>query len=237
MEKLLRYFNPLSSIEREREKRLRQGGLPEHLSALLTKPFPEHGANLNDLEYLVLDFETTGFEPETDDILSVGYLCIKNSKLDMNSAVHTYIQGAEGVKAETAVINHIVPQMLDNGRPLDDVMMQLFQCMKGKILIAHGSTIEKRFIDHYLFTRYKIKPLPLLWIDTLLLEKSLTINKNYQKSGDYRLASVRARHGLPEYSNHGALIDAVATGELFFALISLIFSHSLPRLGSLYHYK
>lgn len=234
MKKLFNYFHPLNQLERQRVKRLRQGNLPEPLQALLSEPYPLPEANLNELDFLVLDLETTGLHPEEDHILSLGYLQISGFRLNLKSSVHTFVQADKAIKPETAVINHIVPEMLSDGETLDEAMMTLFEHMKGKILIAHGTVIEKNFIDYYLMKRYNLEPLPLLWLDTLLMEKSLTRNKNDASDGDYRLASIRERHGLPEYSAHSALIDAVATGELFFALVKIIFGQATPCLGRVF---
>jgi len=79
--------------------------------------------------------------------------------------------------------------------------------------------IEKSFLNQYIEKQYQLPPLPLLWVDTLKIEKSLNIHKSSQGTADFRLASIRTRHGLPEYSSHGALVDALATGELYLALI------------------
>ena len=54
------------------------------------------------------------------------------------------------------------------------------------------------------------------------------MHKGNQKSADFRLASIRKRHGLPEYPAHGALIDAVATGELYLALLKKRFAGGTP---------
>jgi DNA polymerase-3 subunit epsilon len=231
---MFKFFHPLTALERERVIWNKQDNLPDVLSALFCDPLPGADANVNELEYLVLDLETTGLNPEKDQILSIGYVEIKGFKLNLKSAIHTFVQGHQEVKAETAVINHIVPEMLTSGETLDDAMTALFKKMQGKVLIAHGSFMERGFIDHYVLNRYNLGPLPLLWLDTLLIEKSLIRNMDDESDGDYRLASCRERYHLPEYAAHGALIDAVATGELFFALVKAIFAQSRPMLGRIY---
>ncbi|MGY5449534.1 exonuclease domain-containing protein [Agarivorans sp. MS3-6] len=223
---MFKRFTPLYKLNREREKQLTNISLAPCLRDVLSHPIPQAGTPLAELEFLVFDIETTGLNAAVDNILSVGYVTLKQSVIDLKSAKHFYVSSQQSVKAETAVINHIVPEMLQDGLAIDEVMNHLFAAMCGKVLVVHGSSVEKQFIEQYVRQRYFCERLPLLWLDTLTLEKSLIANANHQKNGDYRLASVRSRYGLPEYNAHSALIDAIATAELFMAQTKRIFSNT-----------
>ena len=58
-----------------------------------------------------MDFETTGLDSNNDEILSVGSVTIKNLILSLSSAQHYYMLAANAIKPETAVINHILPEV------------------------------------------------------------------------------------------------------------------------------
>ncbi|MDO6686434.1 MULTISPECIES: 3'-5' exonuclease [unclassified Agarivorans] len=226
-------FKPLAKLGRARAKVIASGGLPKKFNRLLEATLPSESSNIKDLEFLAFDLETTGLHPENDHILSIGYTVMKNLSIDLNSASHCYINSGNKVKAETAVINQIVPEMLAQGISLDQAMDQLFEAMQGRVLLVHGCCVEQQFIDYYLKQRYQLNTLPLVWVDTLSLEKSLIANANHQKTGDFRLSAIRQRYGLPEYNGHNALMDAVATGELFLAQTKRIFAKSPQVIGSL----
>ncbi|MDB4837344.1 3'-5' exonuclease [Marinomonas sp.] len=234
MKKLFNHFHPITQLEKKRVELVAKGNLPGIIAKLLKEPYPTPDSKLKDLEFLVFDLETTGLDPKEDRILSVGYLDIQDMRVDISTAIHTYVQAEKYVKAEAAVINHIVPEMLTEGKLFDEAMEDLFLAMQGKILIAHGTIVEKNFIDAYVKRRYDLPPLPLLWLDTLLLEKSLLRNKNDSATGDYQLASVRERHKLPPYHAHNALSDSIATGELFLVLSKVIYGKSPPLLSGVY---
>ncbi|GAB3477069.1 3'-5' exonuclease [Marinomonas epiphytica] len=234
MKKLLNRFHPIAQLEKKRAAYLASQPLPDHLKEALSLPYPAPEAKLKELNFLVFDFETTGLNPESDRILSIGYLEINDLKVDIRTSTHTYIQAEKHVKAEAAVINHIVPEMLSNGLPFQQAMEALFCAMKGKILIAHGTVIEKAFLDHYVKKHYGLPPLPLLWLDTLVIEKSLLRNKNDTGTGDYQLASVRESHQLPPYLAHNALSDAIATGELFLVHSKIIYGKSPALLNGVF---
>ncbi len=186
------------------------------LKDLLTTPACSLETKAQDLDYIVLDLETTGLSAKNDLILSMGWVGIANNKIDLSSAVHLYIDEDSQIVPEAAVINHITPQMLKDGVPLHDAMKMLFEATKDKIIIAHACAVEKDFIDHYIQNHFRYSPLPIIWIDTLAIEKKMARHRNNHDL-DLSLSETRRRYQLPEYNNHNALIDAVSTAELFLA--------------------
>ena len=230
MRLILKHFHPLNKLKRERERYLNKHQVPDNIKALLSAPLPDLDEDIFSLDYLSVDFETSGFDPKYDSLLSVGYLPLINQQLLLSEAVETLINSAENIKAETAVINHIVPEMLEQGKPWAEVLDTLLDELVGKVLIVHGSVVEKRFLNYYIAQQYQLPPLPLLWVDTLQMEKSLHAYKDSAETEDFRLGSIRARHNLPEYAAHGALVDSLATGELYLALLKKCFEGADSRV-------
>lgn len=193
---------------------------------------------LPEQNYLVIDIETTGFDPKQDALLSIGFVPIDQGRINLGKAQHYYIRDAAvSIKAESAVINHIVPQMLTEGLPLADVFTEFFQALAGRIPIAHGSWVEQRFIAHQAKKLWGLPQLPLQWLDTLKIEKSRMANGCVPPNPDVQLASVRQRYGLPDYQAHNALYDAIATAELFLVLIRAIYGDKQPSLQAFYRYQ
>ena len=231
--KLLNSLHPLSHLERQRVKYITNKKLPDFLKAALEQPIPTPDTALYDLQFLVMDFETSDLNPTTGRILSIGHLELHHLMLDIGTASHQYVNAERYVSPESAVVNHIVPEMLLGGVQFDEAMEALFASMAERLLIAHGTVIEKRFIDTYLHRRFDLPPPPLLWLDTLLIEKSLLRNKSGDVS-DFQLSSIRKRYGLPPYLAHNALADSIATGELFLVLLKQIYAKQQPKLGGIY---
>ncbi|PSW20507.1 3'-5' exonuclease [Photobacterium sanctipauli] len=249
MKQLFSRFKSINRLEKARLKWLEQvqgkegagiEALPTEINAISAVSWPEKSKNFAELEFLLLDFETTGLSPETDNILSIGYVELKGGTLDLNTSHETYIKDSSGINALTAVINQITPEMLKQGQSLDEAMSALFERMKGKVVVVHGLSVERGFIDQYMQDKFGISFPPTLWLDTLQIEKSMAVNMHNKRDGDYRLSSIRERYGLPEYPCHGALIDAVATGELFLVMMKKMFGTETPQLHQIYdavHYE
>lgn len=216
--RLFSHFNALQRLEKQRLALLQNTQLPKELEPALRSTYLCQGQDLRDLPLLVIDFETTGLNIRTDKILSIAAVPIDNTTLHLSGAWHKFVAKQE-VKQNTAIINHIVPQMLDNAEPLHEIMTTLFAMMEGRIILAHGANIERGFIQHYLATTYQLSHFPLLWFDTLRLEQTFM----KRKQPHYQLNSVRQHYNLPEYIAHNALSDAIATGELFFAQLNYLF--------------
>ncbi|MGR5117498.1 exonuclease domain-containing protein [Vibrio astriarenae] len=234
MKSILRYFHPLEQLRRKREAFLDAGHIPATFMDNIQASVPEISDLVSDQEFIVLDFETTGLDSDSDLILSMGWVEMYNNKIDLATTQHLYINSDSQIKPETAVINHITPQMLSEGVSIHDAMMTFFKAAAGKVVVAHGCVVEESFLNRYLASQYHISEFPLLWVDTMHLEKALAKAINQDADIDVTLSGARARYGLPEYQTHNALADAVSTAELLLAIIKRLKPDNSLHMGTLY---
>lgn len=205
--------------------------LPLPIRALFSAPLPQPSTLINQWPLLALDFETTGFDVQQDQILSVGYVAMTANAIDMSTCVSEFVNSDAIINPNSAVINHIDHAMLLQGLALDEVMIPMLVALTGKIGVAHGCFMEQGFIGAYLQHKYQLNDCPLLWLDTLPLYQSLYSNQI--SPHDARLGAARQRVGLPEYQAHYALFDAVACGELLMVLIHKIYGNNKPNVEQL----
>lgn len=230
---LLRWFDPLSALERRRSRAMARFGHEPLVRPLLAHSIPMACANPWQLPMLVLDMETSGLNPAQDRILSMGWIPVVDGTLCLGQSCHHYL-ASEAVSAESSVIHHITPQALYGGLDEKEALSKLLEAMTGRLLVAHGAAIERGFFGALLARHCGIEhELPLLWLDTLVLERSLICNRHVQRV-DYRLSEIRKRRGLPPYLAHNALADAVATGELLLVQMKEILAGQPQVLGPLY---
>jgi DNA polymerase-3 subunit epsilon len=122
--------------------------------------------------------------------------------------------------AETAIVHKITDDMVANGQDLPTALELLLQRLKGKVLIAHHARIEIGLLNKVCQDLYQQKFF-IPTIDTQILgQRVLERHQEEIKPGDLRLFNLRKRFGLPAYKAHNALSDALATAELFLALLS-----------------
>ena len=223
---MLNLFNPLTKLEKRRRKSILNGNIPKKAQTLFAQEIITSGF-LDSLPLTALDFETTGLNFNEDLILSMGCVDINRGEIDFSSGFHTFINIADKVKSHSAVINHITPEMLLHGVSLNEALNQLIEHIKGRIIICHAAVIEKTFLSKALELKDPAL-LPLIFLDTLLLEKSFSTHTG--NVNDLRLSSIRRRRKLPAYCAHNAFADSVATAEVFLAQVKEIYGNKRPSL-------
>lgn len=166
---------------------------------------------------LALDFETTGLHPQKDHLVSAGWVTLKDWQIHLATAKHTYVAHRQQRIGSDAIIHGITHEKTLNGLDEGELLQQLLQAAAGKVILAHHAPIEKAFLDALCLKHLGFK-LPFVFMDTLSIEKRRREQAQQSYNGNsLRLFNLRKEHGLPRYLAHNALVDAIATGELFLA--------------------
>ncbi|BFM50634.1 3'-5' exonuclease [Marinomonas sp. THO17] len=173
----------------------------------------------SDWEYLVLDIETSGLDPKQDHIVSIGWVCIKQGAIDLDSARHLILEEAQA--GENVGIHMITDSDIQQyGKKQESALRYLRHFLRGRVLVMHHAPLEIGFLK----AAWKQHVLPnfgLIWLDTLMLEKAKAERAQQPiQEGGFRLNQCRERYHLPDYQGHDALTDALATAELLLAQIA-----------------
>ncbi len=186
----------------------------------LATPFPKPSVDYRDLALLAVDIETTGLNPERDDILSVGWVSVRHNRIDLGDAYHRLVRTARAIPEASAIVHRITDDQAARGGLLDDVLAELLGGLAGKVMIAHHATVEKGFLNAACQRLYGVG-LPVPVIDTQVLAKRTFERRHIAfKDSDLRLHALGERYNLPCYGAHNALSDALAAAELFLAQAS-----------------
>ncbi len=209
----------LLSLDRRRHCLLRRtpaGPLHQFLSV----PFPRRSSDCRQARFAAVDLETTGLDPATDAIVSVGWVCLTSTAIDLSSAGHRLVQVSQAVPERCAVLHGITDDMAAGGAPLEAVLEEILAVLAGKVLVAHNAAFELQFLDAAcarVFGGRFLAPA----VDTLALAmRSLERRNVAWQPAQLRLDALRRRHNLPRYRAHNALSDAVAAAELFLAQLA-----------------
>ena len=203
-----------------RRKRLLRKAPPGPLRDFLSTPFPQPGADWRDVSYLALDLETTGGDPDQDEIVSFGWVCIDRRRIVLSSARHHVVQLAGAVSPQSAVIHNITDDEAAFGLPLQLALGELLQALAGRILVAHYIPTEVGFLARACERVYGAA-VTTPAVDTLQLAATARERTHSPpRRGELRLGNLRRSYGLPRYPAHNALSDALSAAELFLALAS-----------------
>jgi len=190
---------------------------------------------LSDIEFVALDFETTGLDAEKNSIISIGLVPFNLNRIFCKQAKSWYINPQDNLKENTVIIHGITHSDLKGAPDLKRILEQLLDELAGKVVVVHYRSIERDFFDsnlQALINEGIIFPV----IDTMQIECNLERKKNKgiinwilrKKMQSIRLANSRLRYHLPTYTPHDALTDAIATAELLQAQIEYHYSPTTP---------
>ena len=208
-------------LERRRLKLLKTPELAPALQQYLSIPLPEAKTPLSEVEFLVLDFETTGLDVERDRIVSLGYTLIKDLHISLSESGHMLVNPKQDMNEESVAIHELTDDEVQQGVKLTQMMEHLLSLMQNRVLVVHFDRIEKSFINKASTLLYGVDDLPFRMLDTLRIE-----SKRQQREGGYidpknlRLFNLSGKYNLPRYKAHHAMQDAISTAELFLAQLS-----------------
>jgi len=215
--RLIKGKGSLSTFEEQRQSLQIDQSWSESVLSYMSQPLVALDTPIDELEFLALDFETTGLNAHQDKVLSIGMVSFTLDQIDIASSEELFIDNGDYIKPETAEINGLTPQALAHGITLDMGIDCLLEKAKGKVVLAHGANIEKAFIEAFLAQRYQIGVFPAYFIDTIYIEKRFSYAGKTGTHKSYQLNDMRRHYKLPNYLEHSAASDAFACAELFLA--------------------
>lgn len=224
-------FDPLSRLKRRIDRSKSSGRIPPEFISMYDVPIPDAHTPFSSLEFIALDFETTGLDFNSDKVLSCGGITLDRHGIDFQTAFHHILKTDAAINRDSAVINMITPEQLLQGEDPQQIYTELAHRLAGRILITHCAVIEYTFLKKC-FNLSQDLELPMIFLDTLNIERSMV--KASGREGEFSLNRIRERRGFPQYEAHNALWDSIATAELFMAQLKDLFGKKEPKLCELY---
>ncbi len=201
-------------------RRRRRG--PEHyppgpLRELAAAPPPGDTTPVSEVEFLALDVETTGLDPRTDHLVSVGWVPVVGREIVLAGAGELTVRPPGEVDVGASATFHgLTDDQIAAAAPLSDVLPRLLAALHGRVLLAHHAPLELGFLDQAVLAAYGARP-PLTAVDTLALQQRLLPPTHPGTNGALRLDAARQTYGLPRYTAHHSATDALAAAELLLA--------------------
>lgn len=208
----------LLSLDQRRQKML-VSAPPGPLRQYLSVPFVAPDSDIRQVKYTTLDFETTGLDPRKDELLSFGTVDIDCMGIILGTAQHELIKPKGRIPEASVILHEITDDQAAEGLTIEQAVTILLKRLAGKVLLAHYAHLELGFLDlacRRLYGQGFLIPA----VDTLVLGRLWIERRNFLLlQSDLKLAALRKRFALPRYKTHNALSDAIATAELFLALM------------------
>jgi DNA polymerase-3 subunit epsilon len=186
--------------------------------------------------YWALDLETGGLDARHDPIISVGMVPVRSGVIHLGESFSTLIRPDPGrpIRPESVRAHQLLAGDLRKSPPLKAVLLEVDRRLEGGVLLVHNRGIDLPFLKegHGRVGLSWKKPTVVDTVD--LIVKAASRRRFLRPEGEQmpslNLSEARRVHGLPSYVAHDALIDAVATAELFLVLRQVIGAKTLRDL-------
>jgi DNA polymerase-3 subunit epsilon len=166
---------------------------------------------LEELEYVVFDLETTGFDPASDEILSIGAVRMRGAEVLPDQSFYRLVRTSRQIPPVVQALTGITEQMASSdGVQLIDALHDFLAFTGSRLLIAHASGHDKPFLTTALWRTSRAQWTHRI-LDTLLIARWLTPGAH----DGYPLDRLLAEAQIPVSTRHHALQDAIMTGKLW----------------------
>jgi ribonuclease HI/DNA polymerase-3 subunit epsilon len=163
---------------------------------------------------LILDTETTGFDPKTGDrIIEIGVIELINRKLTGNS-LHVYIN-PQRLVGDSQNIHGLSDEFLSDKPLFIDIVDELEKFLHGAEIIAHNASFDMKFLEAEL---RMVGRGPLA--DKVTVTDTLAIAKRKHPGQKNNLDALAKRYDVKERDRtfHGALLDAEILADVYLLL-------------------
>jgi DNA polymerase-3 subunit epsilon len=186
-------------------------------------------ANLSDLDFTVVDVETTGWEPAEASITEIGAVRVRSGRLVAEFS--SLVNPGTPVPAPITELTGISDQMLISAPPVASVLPGLLAFASGSVLAAHNAPFDLRFLTA------ACTGMGLDWpgfevLDTVRLARHLMATP--EEVPDRKLATLARFFATPVRPSHRALDDARSTAAVLGRLLArLADREGVSTLGEL----
>jgi len=157
--------------------------------------------------YLVIDLETTGLDPERDRIIEIA--AVRLEKGTITGQLHTLINPGCPVPPYIQKLTGINDAMVGGAPSLESILPALQELSTATIPVGHNGSFDLAFLDRALGSSTWHQPL----LDTLALSRIL-----FPRLPSYRLEFLNHQFDLEAHEHHRALGDVLVTIQLLHTL-------------------
>jgi DNA polymerase III subunit epsilon len=169
-------------------------------------------------EVVVVDCETTGLNPRTDEVIAVAAIVIRGNQIITSKAYRAVIRSDRVPTSESIKIHRLRAHDVAQGRPMHEVLPELLRFIGGRPIVGYYVDFDVRMLDKYVL-RYIEAKLPNPRIE--VSEIYFALKYGGAPPGtvlDLRFQSILSDLGLPSLEQHDAFNDALMTAMMYVQL-------------------
>lgn len=189
----------------------------------------EPGRPWEEIPCVVIDFETTGRDPDRDRVIEIGLVTFEKGKIANREGL--LVNPRVPVPEESRAVHGITDEELASAPDFSTVMPHVLEVLQGKLPVAYNAAFDRSFLLAEIARAAPEGATPedmppaarpdVVWVDPLVWAREILKELQTRRLGDV------AKHlGVPLEQAHRATGDAEATGRVLLALA--------PQMPSIY---
>ena len=185
----------------------------------------EKGQGL-DHDTVVFDIETTGFSAETDHIIEIGAVKLRNNEIV--DRMDVFVNPGVPIPFRITQLTSIDDSMVMDADPIEKVLPDFLDWCGDAVIVAHNAGFDTGFVAKNA-KRLGLPYAPTI-LDTVSLSRLLLPQLNR-----YKLDTVAKELGVSLEHHHRAVDDAACTAEIYMKEIEMVRARGAKLLSDIDH--
>ncbi|NLC53496.1 MAG: PHP domain-containing protein, partial [Firmicutes bacterium] len=170
---------------------------------------------------VVVDVETTGFNPKWNELLEIGAVKIVNGVV--TETFTRLVRPKRPIPYKIQQLTGINDEMVKDAATPAEVLAEFMTFMGDAVFVAHNAQFDYGFLREKLNKHLQVEFKPPV-ADTLALSRAL-----WPQLKSHRLDAVAKEHGIIQEQHHRAGDDALTTWQILEKALALCKERSLTR--------
>jgi DNA polymerase III subunit epsilon len=181
--------------------------------------------------FVVVDTETTGLDPQADEVISFAALPVEGGRILLGELVRGLVRPRRPPAAESVEVHGLRAADLEAAPAAPEALEPLAAALTGRTPVVHAAWVERAFLRHHLAAVGASWPKRV--VDTTTLFRLLCLERGERDPGLCSLGAVAGALGLPSHRPHVAEGDALTTAQVLLALATHLEGHGHRTLRAL----
>lgn len=190
---------------------------------------------IKDIDFVVLDTETTGTDLSSDRVVSFAALKVKGNEIDIHSAVDWRVRGKLPSSNDSIEIHGVLNRELEAGLPEQRFVEKLIQFVGSAILVGYRPGFDMAMLNATVREQTKGGRIANRTLDVYELGMRIDypVKPPFVNPEPYRLDKMCDRYDIDQPDRHTAMGDAYATAILLLKQLSRLEAQGIKTLRDL----
>lgn len=171
-------------------------------------------------ELVCFDCETSGLDPRTAELLSIGAVTIKDNRVLASRRLELIVRPERRIAADAIKVNRLREMDVADGLPVREALDAFLRFVGGRPLVGYYLEFDIAMVNKYLRPWLGVG-LPNRQTDVSALyydSRIKSLGTHYNGNVDLRLTTILETLALPEREAHDAFNDALMTALVYVKL-------------------